>query len=716
MKNTETVRLPKAKGIPSAWQRATKALAAGSGGALCIKATPDSNEPCVHPGGEHETACCRRHAVVLPGSGRAEYPFPTTDELVARAIAYFNALAREFEKNGKHIVMGHEALGEDSGELFLAYVRRSLSGPPLNLSQWQRRRRLRDQAKAQAARNAPASGVQQAISLPKVKKQPLIPEADGVTMTETAGPVLRIAAGTLAKIMYDGRFKSVIARQFDPYKGACNWALGNMPEKYHEPAASLREHLTKLEEIYGESLPRVIKFLSAQYPNASDEELLDAAVSVLNEQLMEILTVLGIWTDSFAQRMYGFYPELDYVHFTVGQANHLYHNGDLDSESESGVKSRAFHLYDVFMARYSDQGPATIPGGRGPVGAHAIEVPFDEADVLVIYMPLYMHEFRHDFYNDVDGLADDMTEAVVNAIRTADGAGKFKFTSDTLMLGKQPVRMIDMITQVYAQTLSETDADIAGGISLTGESFMYSMLATFSAFNLRGTDPFEANRMLRSGSYFAIGEQGELAFEPHMPDFMRAHVVAAALEAIGFSAEAAECRRLADQAAGVPLPQYIYWRNIDPKSKFRFEIRVPVSDLKQVAPVVVDAIFHAKLPSLGGHSTAELVNWTRKRQDKVDALVKLLMEGKAEVPFDMGDFWGTYVAAAAIKAVWALWKSGRYAPKAAALFVEANARKMMDQVRTAFEAKQTVAVASKPADGSDAAAPGDTTGGGDTAK
>jgi hypothetical protein len=710
MKNSDKVRLPKLTGkAPNAWQTAMRSVFGAGSPALCIKATVEAEAPCVHPEGEHQSSCCRRHAVVLPGYGRPEYPFPTTDELVARAIAYFNALAREFEKRGQQIMLSEDALGEDSGELFLAYVRRSLADRPLNLSQWQRRRRLREQAKSQASR-----GMSQMISLPKVPKQTLIPEGDGVTMTETAGPVLRIAAGTLAKIMHDGRFKSVIARQFDPYKGACNWALNNMPAKYHEPAASLREHLTKLEEIYAESLPRVIKFLSAQYPNASEEELLDAAVSVLNEQLMEILTVLGIWTDSFAQRMYGFYPELDYVHFTVGQANHLYHNGDLESQDEGGVKSRAFHLYDVFMARYSDQGPATIPGGRGPVGAHAIEVPFDEADVLVIYMPLYMHEFRHDFYNDVEGLADDMTEAVVKAIRDADTAGKFKFSSDQLMLGKQPVRMIDMITQIYAQTLSETDADVAGGIALTGEAFMYSMLATFSAFNLRGTDPFEANRMLRAGSYYAIGQQGELAFEPHMPDFMRAHVVAAALDAIGFTAEAAECRRLADQAAGTPMPQHILWRNIDPKSRFKFEIKIPIADLKQVAPVVVDAIFNAQLPALGGKSTAQLVNWTRKRQDKVDALVKLLMEGKSNVPFEMGDFWGTYVAAAAIKASWALWKNGKYAPKAAALFVEGNARKMMDQVRANFEAHQAELAAKTVAPAVEPAAPsGSTTTGGD---
>lgn len=693
MKNRDKVRLADVSaGAPKVWQAAMQSIFKGNVAHVCLNGDADSEAPCTHPQDQQSGGCCRRHAVVLPGYGRPEYPFPTTDELVSRAIAYFNALAREYAKRGQQLVIGSDALGDDEGEKFLAFVRLSLATQPTSLSQWERRRKLRDAARVRAER-----GTVRAVQLPGAARKPqtLIPEIDGTTFTQTNGTALRVAAGTLAHIMHEGRFKAVIARQFDPFKGACNWALNNMPQKFHEPAASLREHLTKLEEIYGEALPRVIQFLGAQYPEASEEELLDAAVSVLNEQLLEILTVLGIWTDSFAQRMYGFYPQLDYVHFNVEQANHLFHNGDLESDAEGGVKTRAFNLYDVFMARFSDQGPATIPGGRGPVGAHAIEVPFDEADVIVLYLPLYLHEFRHDFYNDVEGLADNMTEAVVKAIQKANADGKFKFSADKIMLGNQAVRMIDMITQVYAQTLSETDADIAGGISLSGEAFMYSMLPTFSAFNMRGSNAFTINRMLRSGSYYAIGQQGELAFEPHMPDYMRAHVVAAALECIGFTAEAEECRALADVAAGVPLPTHITWRNVDPKSRFKFEIKLPVSDLKQVAPVVVDAIFNAELPSLGGKSTAQLVNWNRKRQDKVDALVKLLIAGKSDVPFEMGDFWAPYVAAAAIKAAWVLWKNGAIAPKAAALFVERNARKMMDQVRTRFEADQAAEAARK---------------------
>jgi hypothetical protein len=107
--------------------------------------------------------------------------------------------------------------------------------------------------------------------------------------------------------------------------------------------------------------------------------------------------------------------------------------------------------------------------------------------------------------------------------------------------------------------------------------------------------------------------------------------------------------------------------------------------------VVADAILNAPLPALGGLSTAQMVNWTPKRQEKVDALVKNLMNGSSEIPWEMGDFWAPYVAAAAIKAAWGLWKSGTVPPMYAAAFVEANARKMMDQVKERFEAQEAAA-------------------------
>jgi hypothetical protein len=673
--------------IGSTWRRASKL------NSIRIDSQTDDDSSCPDPSGD----CGHRHSKVVPGYGKKEFPFPSTDELVRAAIAYFNALAREYEKRGQRLVIGGDGASATDGmrEDFLDYVHRSvnkLARTPFNRGM---RRRMIDRAWEHAKRSS--NEEMQAISLPKSVSSRLIPTITG-EFDESSGNVLRVMAGTLAEILEDGRFLAVIARQFDPLKGSVNWALGrnaggkfNTEPKFHPVATSLKMHLDKIEDIYTEALPRVLQFLAAQYSKASEQELLDAAVSVLNEQLAEILYVLSIWTDSFAQRRDGMYDELEHYQFLLEHC--------LSMVLSRGAKTHVFHLDDVFMPRFSDQDPATIPAGRGPVGAHAVEVPHYFRPVLIQEGPIFAHEFRHDVYEDVEGLKDSSIEAVISALKAADKAGKFKFTNTHLQLGKQKVKTIDLLVQIYAQTLSETDADIAGGILLTGESYVYCMLSTFGAFNIRGVSPFGANRMLRHSSVFAVTEEGELGFEPHMPDYIRAIICAAALENIGFHAEAKECKRLARQAAGRPVPEFIVWRNYDPDSKFKFEIKVPVADLEQAAPVVVDAIINAPLPALGGLRNCDLVNWNRHRQAKVDALVHNLLNGKTDIPWEMGDFTPTYGVAAAAKAGWALVKDGSVAPKLALLEVERSSRVMMHAIRAHIEAKR----AQQPAPDSPAA-------------
>lgn len=674
------------KRISSAWKRASLPVP------IRLDSPADDDSGC----GENSGDCGHRHSKVVPGYGKKEFPFPSTDDLVRNAIAYFNALAREYEKHGQRLVIGTapEQEGNEAGDdgasatdgmsnEFLDYVQSSVSRLSRTSNKHGRRRTLLDQARAMARDNTLDD--LQSFNLPKsASGHRLIPDGKGHP-SESTGNVLRVAAGTLAEILDDGRFLAVIARQFDSFKGAVNWALGknaegkyNTPPKYHPVARSLKMHLDKLEDIYGEALPRVMQFLAAQYSNASESELLDAAVAVLNEQLTEILYVLSIWTDSFAQRRDGMYNELEYIHFLLEESLRLILKG--------GGKTHVYHVEDVFMARYSDQDPATIPAGRGPVGAHAVEVPHYFRPVLLQEGPLFAHEFDHDVYEDVENLRDNSIEAVVNRLKRDDKAGKFKFSQSHVMLGKQKVRMIDVIIQVCAQTLSETHADVAGGILLTGEAYVYCMLSTFGAFNMRGRSPFGANRLLRHSSVFGVTEEGELGFEPHLPDYIRAIFCAAALEAIGFHEEALDCKRLARQAAGRPLPEFIVWRNFDPKSKFQFEIKIPVADLEQVAPAVADAIINAKLPALGGQSHGDLINWNRHRQDKVDALVAILLQGKSDIPWELGDWHPTYVVAACAKASWAVVKDGSLPPKAAILEVETGGRRMMEAVKQHMEA------------------------------
>ncbi|MBZ0185751.1 MAG: hypothetical protein K8F91_05810, partial [Candidatus Obscuribacterales bacterium] len=453
---------------------------------------------------------------------------------------------------------------------------------------------------------------------------------------------------------------------------------------------SLEQQLDLLSQLYLETLPRVLAVLVAQNPNVAEHSLLDAAIETLDQELSQILSVLRIWTDAFGQLRSGNYRQLEAVVFSVEQAFNLFEGEEpAGPNGEPGLerlKTSKFHVGNVFVARFSDQGPATLPGSRGPIGAHAIEVPHDEANIITLMLALYMHEFRHDIFADVEGLAEELMVAVATAIRDAVDSGEVKLSAEQASIGRNKVLMRDLIVKMFADTIGEVDADISGGVLLTGPAYLYNMLSTFSAFNAKGDGVFNTRRLLRTNSYFGLREtpsgQATIQFWPHPPDYIRAYIVAAALDEIGFSREATQCRLLADQGTGRPLPEVIVWRDEDRKSKR--VVKIPVADIKVVAPVVARALIRTKLKSLGDLSTGQLLSWTVQRQAKVDRLVDNLMSDSSVVPEDIGDVHATYVAAAATLAYWGLVKSGTPA-REAAVSVDRNALSMIETVRARFE-------------------------------
>ncbi|MFX7060063.1 hypothetical protein ABTI24_18700, partial [Acinetobacter baumannii] len=88
--------------------------------------------------------------------------------------------------------------------------------------------------------------------------------------------------------------------------------------------------------------------------------------------------------------------------------------------------------------------------------------------------------------------------------------------------------------------------------------------------------------------------------------------------------------------------------------KSKAVVKIPVEDLKQVAPVVARALIRTPLVALGGKTIFDYINWDAKRQAKVDLLARNLMAGNGDVPTGKGDFFGTYVGPAATLALWAL--------------------------------------------------------------
>lgn len=614
------------------------------------------------PSGKHGAGC--NHIVVLPGYGDSTFKFPEVETLV------INSLTRLSEN--------------------MPVLDETQSAPSAKVDRGKRHR---------MAVHSPFGG------LPPLNVTPvtLIPQLPiEVQPGKGLGPTLWAASEGIRQVLHTGRFDAIIADRFDPLAGAVNWAGQNMEPKYRPAIMSLGGQLGKLRALYREALPRVLSVLAGQNPKAPADQLLEAAVGSLDEELAEILTVLRVWTDAFGQLRDGLYKQLQAVTFVVEQAFKLFETGDLDDKCEDGttgacrpkLESNIFQVGSVFVARFSPQGPATLPGSKGPIKAHAIEVPHDERDMISLMLVLYTHELRHDIFADIKGLANELTQAVVAEIVNVWQQKGFKFTTEKQKVGKFSYEPIELIAQLFADTIGEVDADISGGVLSVGPAFLYNMVMTFCAFNSQSRSVFAArdsDSLLRTSSYYEVGKDGRHTFLPHPPDYIRAYIVAAALDEIGFPEEAEQCRALADQAVGL-LPKYITWEDADGKSKS--VIKIAMSDLKQVAPIVAKVLIRKPLDSLGGVSTSDLVNWNASRQAKVDVLAQNLMAGNAVVPDDMGDFYATYIAAAATMAYWGLTEGGRRVSGSIAQ-VEKNALRMLDTVRERLAASELVPGASK---------------------
>ncbi len=602
-----------------------------------------------HP--HEDKDCCRDGIVVLPGYGRQEYPLPPVDDVV-RACA---------ERIARAASRAQRPEGESAGrtDSILAVL-----------------------GSAAATASQGSGG----------EKDPEEGKINPSVKDHTGSSAIFAAAEGIRVEFHNGRFDAIVAEKFDHLSGAVNWARKNMALKYQRAVQSLFEHLEQLKTLYRQAIPRVIGALRAQYPEASKEQVFQAAIELLDEQLVQILFVFRIYGDAFAQLRDGTYDELRAVVLLVEQAFHLFRTGDIkgacDEDCQQRMKSTAFGTEDVFVARFSGNGPATIPGTRGPVGAHAIEVPHDEKSIIAIMLALYAHEFRHDIFHDVEGLAEEVTTVVAEAVQRAYADSRLKFSKEHVNLGRQKVRTVDLVTRFLVDALGEIDADISGGVLMTGPAFLYNMLITFSAFNAKAAGGvFNQEQLLRTESYYQVDDQGNLTFAVHPPDYLRAYIVASALDRIGFSAHADECRKIADQLVGGELPGYITW--VDLEGQRKMTIKLAFADLIAVAPVVADSIISTPLKSLGGVSTNQLVNWTTRRQEKADHLVTLLMQDSSRLPAGNGDIYATYVAAAATLAYYQLVKTGTH-PEKAKRQVQSRALQMLEAVRVLMDHPEPV--------------------------
>lgn len=459
---------------------------------------------------------------------------------------------------------------------------------------------------------------------------------------------------------------------FGTDSAACHWASTNMPARYQPGAVSLSQQFAALYPKFKEALMGLARELKKRNKNVPDQVIMKHAVDLLMEQLGGFRFIARVYADSFAQYRDGvFADELMAINFFYEQAAALFKHVDPDSpEKEAdGLASIKYQVGDVYLARFTGMSLATIPGSKGPIGIHALQMPYDFQDIVAIMLPLLAHEFRHNLFADVKGLEGEMRAALKTAIIEAHKAGTLKFQSEEMLLGNQKVSTRDLMIKLMVDSIGEIDADIAGGVLFSGTSYLYNMMLSFPAMLVRGTPLEQAKKLLRTDSSYKLIPQEDgsqaLVFQPHPPDYIRAYIVASGLEEIGFKAEADECRQLADFAVGQPLPTHITWVDGSDEdhegeeaaggaAKSDMVIAFSVEDIKAVAPVVAKAIIRTKLASLGGRSTLEMVNWNAARESKVQKLADILVAGKADLPADLGSIYATYVGAAATLAYWRL--------------------------------------------------------------
>lgn len=553
--------------------------------------------------------------VVITGEGSVDYQFPTVEELVKRCV-----------KSGSGIGGG-------------------------------KRRRRRNKGRTIVS----DSPVKSAIDLggrgffEKLRVAPAVPaESD-----ESEGKTMVAGAEGLQFLMAKRQFDGLLERRFGEIAGAVTWAQKNMEAKFQPAIKSLSGQLDVLQDRYKEALPMLVQELAKRNPGVPVPELFQHAIQMLDQELAPILFTLKVYSDCFGQYRDGrFAKELDAISTYFKDAHSL---------MAEGVPTTSFHVGDHYLARFTSMGLATIPGSKGPIGIHALQVPFNMQDMLVLMFPLLAHEFRHNIFHDVVGMEEELQMALKNRLVDGHTKGEFKLSAEKIKLSRKvSVSALDLLIKLVTDGIGEEDADIVGGAQLSGPSYMFNMLLSFPAMLINDGPISEAEAIFRTSSVYQLVDQEDgskaLVFEPHPPDYARIYIGAAALEAMGFPEAAAKVRRLADFGMGDKIPEFLTYTDAEEKSEM--VIRIPIADVKAIAPAIADALINTKLECLGGRSTSEVVCWTQAREVKVQLLVDNLVAGSSEVPEDKGTMFATFVGSAATMAFWRLVENGTDAVEA----------------------------------------------------
>lgn len=432
-----------------------------------------------------------------------------------------------------------------------------------------------------------------------------------------------------------------------------------------QPAAnSLSAQLETAEALYREVLPGLLLMLEGMYPQLAEEMLIEVAAQAVDQELMIIHYVMWVWADIFSQdRNRIFVKERASIDEFIDGCFELFIGtecGKCGNTCRSLLATMT--VGGKFKCRFEADGPSTLPAqamqARGPSGrdaAHAVNIPFNMEKIIAFVKVIFAHEFMHDIFADIQGkdggpsLEDELLEVVDKALVTAfnkkEGErGRLKLSKSHIMVGETKVKTIVLLRKIFADTLNEMNADISGGILLTGQAFLECMIVTFKALYGPILRRYGRDNKFPNDTIYTADENGRIEMEAHLPPYIRAKIVRFALEFLGFKKEAKKYSELTDQATELDeLPDVATW--FDPEGNYP-NIDMPCVDLEAAGRIVVKTIMQTKLKSLNGRSMKQLVNFPRDRQDKVDILVKILIGELTLEDLPEGNIFVTYVAAA----------------------------------------------------------------------
>jgi hypothetical protein len=480
---------------------------------------------------------------------------------------------------------------------------------------------------------------------------PVVQDADFAALVNGADAIQRR--------MIARQFDGIMEANFGDIENTAAWAVDNMPAALKQPFTDHLRQVKSLRSQVETALPKVVAELARRNPGVPSRAILEHAIEMLAKQLGPILGVLNVYSEAIKQYQNGRWtPQLRALNNYMESCYRLWINGDVEGKAPGTppqIPLTNLHVGIRLMTTIGGDGLGTIPGAKGPVGLSLLMYPLDMLDWIGLSLTLNSHENGHQIFADIKDFEPEMQTVVQKGVVAAekDTVKPLKLGSKQTAIGRATVPTRDLIVKMITDCIGEIEADVAG-VLVNGPAFLYGMLLSFPALLIRDGSVKDAKALLRTSSVYMTEDQEDgstkLEFEPHPPDYIRAYLVAAMVEEIGYKADADLLRKQADFAVG-KLPDSLTWKPAEGKGPV---ISIKVADIKAIAPVVAKALIRTKLAALGNKSLSELVCWTAKQQTKAAAIADVLEKGDSTLPTNVGSLYPTLIGSAAALAYWEL--------------------------------------------------------------